>query len=367
MKVVEVKNSRDYKKFLDFPKKLYFDILKTTKFIMPLKLITRITIGSYKAKSKTLIIVEENGDVLARLGAKVHKYQGQIHLHIGFFECVPDRPDIAQAMFDYVHAKHPELEMTGPYGFRMEDPYMGLLIKGFEIEPSFMMAYNPDYYNDYFIDAGFKPVMDVLAYDVIGTTEMPDNMREKKDECEAKGFNIRYMNPKKMKQEVRTIAKIFNDSLSDNWGFEELIDEQVKEMYLMFKFFINPEVVAFTQKDGEDVGCLIMLPNFNPLIQKTKGGITPSLLWDILTKKKKIDSCRGYALGVKKKFHGNGLGSFLVWHSWYRSTRHAGFKKGEISWILSHNDSMNNLVGQMQGEPNKTYRIFNKKALTAKL
>ncbi len=330
---------------------------------MPLKIITKLTIANYNTPKKRLLLAIENGEVVGRLGLKVHSHAGETKLHIGFFECYPDKPEVAADLFNYAHNLFPNLEMVGPYCFRMEDPYMGLLVKGFEIEPSFMMGYNPDYYNDYFVNAGFEQVMDVLAYDVLGSTEMPENMRQRKDECEANGYSVRYMNPKKMKEEVRTIAKIFNDALSENWGFEELIDEQVKDMYLMFKFFVNPEVVAFATKDGEDVGCLIMLPNFNPLIKANKGSLSLKLIIDIFRKKKKIDSCRGYALGVKKKYHGEGLGSFLVWHSWYRSTRHAGYKRGEISWILKNNDSMNNLTLQMEGKPNKKYRIFSKAPL----
>jgi len=363
MEIVEVNTRALLKKFLNFPRTLYFDILKSDKFIMPLELVSKITIGSLKAKKKKLFLAIENGEILGRIAYKVHSNQGETKLNIGFFECVPDREDVANKLFTHVHAQQPHLDVIGPYNFRMEDPYMGVLIKGHDHDPYFMMGYNPLYYKDYFESAGFTGSMDVLTYDVDSTKPLPQEMRDRADQTQAAGFSLRTMNKRKMKQEVKVIAKIFNDALSENWGFEELIDEQISEMYLMFKFFINPELVLFATKDGEDVGCLILLPNFNPYIEKSNGKLTPSLLWNILTKKNKIDSARGYALGIKKDFHGQGLGNFLVCKGWELGSGKAGIKKGEVSWILSDNEGMNHLTLKMDGKPNKAYRIYTKAAI----
>ncbi len=363
MKIIQVDNRKDLNRFLDFPKKLYYDILKFENYVMPLKLISKITIGNYKSKNKHLLLAVENDEVLGTLGIKVHNHNGEDKLNFGFFECMPGREDVAKNLLDHAQSLYPHLEMIGPYSFRMEDPYMGVLVEGQDAESYFMMKYNPDYYKNYFENNGFERAMDVLAYDVLGSTKLPEEMKAKALACEQNGFELRVMNSKKMKSEVKVIARIFNDALSENWGFEELIQEQVNDMYLMFKFFINPNLVFFARKNGEDVGCLIMLPNFNPIVSEGRGSIGIKMIWNILTKKNKLDSARGYALGIKKDFHGQGLGSFLVWNAWDRCTNNAGIKKGEISWILSNNDGMNNLTHQMQGKPNKKFRVYSKKPI----
>src|SRR5690606_38353050 len=88
------------------------------------------------------------------------------------------------------------------------------------------------------------------------------------------GYKIRFVDKKNLREEARTIAKIFNDALSNNWGFEEFIDSQINEMVLMFKYFLDLRVIAIVHKDGKDIGCLIMIPNFNSMIKPSKGKLT---------------------------------------------------------------------------------------------
>src|SRR6185436_4963330 len=96
-----------------------------------------------------------------------------------------------------------------------------------------------------------------------------------KEAREKYGISIRTIDPKNLDKEARTIAGIFNDALSRNWGYEEFLEEKIKEMVTLFKVFIDYRVVLMAQKDGKDVGCLIMLPDYNPVIRDGHGKLTP--------------------------------------------------------------------------------------------
>ncbi len=356
IELIKVENNKAFSDFLNFPEKLYFHILKNTHYIMPLKLITKLSIGNFKKKTSiSLFMIKEKGEVKARLGLKLHK--GKVHF--GFFEAVPDRFDIVEKLFSHAFSLYKDHEFIGPYNFRMEDPYVGLMVEGHSTDPYFMMSYNPSYYKEYFEKLELHKVMDLLTYDVLGKTELPVEMKEKAIALQNQGYSLRALTHRSMKRDVKIIAGIFNDALSDNWGYEELTKNQIQDMYLMFKFFINPKLVVIASDEtGNEVGCLIMLPNFNKFLKNNKGRLTPSLLWNVLTKRKKIDSARGYALGIKKSHHGKGVGSYLIWHGWKRSVKIGGIKKGEISWILSNNEKMNSLTVKMKGKPNRKYRVY---------
>ena len=231
--------------------------------------------------------------------------------------------------------------------------------QGYDREPYFLMPYNPPYYDDYIRKAGFGLSMDLFTYQVVNTTGVGEVIDRNAEMARQQGVSVRTIDFKNLWTEARTIAAIFNDALSKNWGFEEFCDDQVKEMVQMFKLFIDPRFVALAQKDGKDVGCLIMLPNYNPLIKDSKGRITPKLVWRYLRRKKIVRHLRGYALGVLKDYHGYGIGSMLT-QEMFSLAEKAGLREGEISWILANNGPMNELTKAMGGRHNKVYRIYEK-------
>lgn len=363
MMIKRVLTKGDFNTFLKFPQKVYQQKdIHAEHYIMPLHIVTKMLIGDYKKDSTHLLLgLNDHNQVCARLGVKIHKHKDTMEIHFGFFEALKEQNQIVKALFDYARNLAPHSRIIGPYNFRMEDPYMGLLVEGFEYSPYFLMSYNPPYYQDYFDHViEMKKEMDVFAYNVHHQASLDAQMKEKALLCKEKGFEIRWMRKNKMKEDTRIIARIFNEALENNWGFEHLLENQVKEMYTLFKLFVNPDAVGFAMKDGQEVGCLIILPDFNHAIAHSQGRIGFKLIYEMLFRKYQQESCRGYALGLKKQYQGHGLGAFLMYNVWQRCTRELGFKRGEISWILSENKAMNKLTEQLESQVNKVYRIYSK-------
>ena len=359
MEIIEVQTKNELREFLDLPERIYPG--KYPRYVKPIDAFSKMLIGKVTSSKKHLLIARKNGKAVARVGVKVHSHGGETSLNWGFFECMEGHADATAALFDKAHNMYPNLTMRGPYQFRMEDPFIGTLVQGFESDPYFLMSYNPPYYGEYLEACGHYGVMDLNTYEVVSNAQLPKRMFERSKAAAEAGYTIRYLNPKRMRKDVKIISGIFNEALAGNWGFEEMPDSQINEMYMQFKLFINSEMVALAQKDGEDVACLILLPNFNPIIKEANGKITPKLIWDVLTKKNKLEWVRGYALGVKKAHHGSGVGSLLTTTMFDKGLNQLSVKGGEISWILGDNGSMNHLAEDMQGKVNKIYRIYDRK------
>jgi ribosomal protein S18 acetylase RimI-like enzyme len=278
-------------------------------------------------------------------------------------KCHPDFQDAAKALIDLAHSKHPNLEMMGPFQFRQEDPYVGVLVEGFDLNPSFMMSYNPPTYDGFLKAAGLTSAMDLYTYKLRGEEGVPPIIKENSIKARKElNLTMRTLDPKNLDAEARTIAGIFNEALRDNWGFEEFLDAQIREMVTMFKLFIDPRVVAFAQVDGKDVGCLIMLPDYNHIIKPSRGKLGPGLLMRYFSRKKTTNSVRGYALGVLKKYQGHGVGSALT-DEMFNIGAKIGYFDCEVSWVLANNSSMNELAKAMGGKKDKIYRIYSKPAL----
>ena len=358
MDIIEVKSSKEFKQFLEFPLAIYQD--KYPNYVAPLNLHLKMMIGNIKAPKKHLFYAKKGNEIVARCAFKVHKHNGKELLHFGFFECQEGHLDAAQSLIKKGHNLYPHLTMRGPFHFRMEDPYIGILVEGFEQESYFLMSYNPPYYGQYLEKCGLTKTMDLYTYELSTERPVDQLIVDNAEKARQNGYKIRFPNKKKLREEATSIARIFNDALSDNWGFEEFIKEQVDEMVLMFKYFLDLRVIAIVHKDGKDIGCLIMIPNFNSMIKPAKGKLSPSLIWRYLNRQKYTEGkLRGYALGVTKDHHGQGIGSLLV-DEMYKIGAQIGYNYAEISWVLANNGPMNELSRAMNGKQSKVYRIFDR-------
>ena len=362
MDITEVKTKSHLRRFLNLPRSIYNN---NNYYVAPLNVLIKSLIGNLNNPQKHLLIASKDNKDIARIAFKVHKYKLKTFLHFGFFECKEGHNDAVKQLISWGQNKYPHLPLKGPYHFTMEDPYIGVLVEGFEQMPYFLMSYNLPYYDSYLQNAGLKKAMDLLTYSITKDLQL-DSLKPQAQKAQDHGVTIRFVNAKQFDKEARIVAGIFNKALSSNWGFEEFQENQIREIVSIFKFVIDPRVVALAVKDGKEIGCLIMLPNYNPILKPHKGRITPLLLYKYLRRYKLFTSTRGYALGVLKEHHHKGIASLLT-TTMFEQAKRCGYATCEISWVLSNNDSMNSF-GQnlaITKKYNKIYRVYEAPALLA--
>lgn len=358
IEIVEVVNKKQLKQFIQLPRKLYPE--ETSLYVMPLEAHVSMMMGKMGTPQKHFLLALKNGAPVARLGLKVHSVEGHTRLHFGFFECDINEQEACTLLFQKAQSMYPHLEMMGPFNFRQEDPYVGVLVEGFQFEPYFMMTYNHPEYDQMLKKAGMEKAMDLFTYTMEKKKGLPPAIAENDVNARKElKLTFRSLNPKKLREEAFTIAGIFNEALRDNWGFEEFLESQIDEMVMMLKFFIDPRIVVFAMVDGKEIGCLIMIPNYNHLIKPCNGKLGLGLIARYLNRYKTTDTFRGYALGVLKKYHGHGIGSSLV-AEMFRVCAPLPYEYCEVSWVLANNGPMNELSKAMGGLQNKVYRIYKK-------
>ena len=227
LEIVEVTTSKQLREFLTLPQFIYTD--PNSRYVMPLEMHMKMMMGKLGTPHKHFWLAYANGKPVARLGAKVHKTGEHERLHFGFFECQEAYPESDKLLIEKAHSLYPQLEMMGPFHFRQEDTYVGVLVQGFEYDPYFMMPYNSPAYDGMLKSAGLNGVMDLFTYDMTKTETTPELIQNHAAKVRSEGYTTRALDPKKLKQEARIIARIFNEALSNNWGFEEFLDDQVNE------------------------------------------------------------------------------------------------------------------------------------------
>mgnify|MGYP001190399853 FL=1 len=318
------------------------------------RLWTWFSMGRLDEPGKAFYVVYRDGQPRARAGFKVHRVKDQEYLHFGFFEALPDSQPEVMALIERGHQLAPHLPMRGPYHFLQEDPFTGLLVKGFELKPTFFMSYNPPYYESLLEAAGLSKIMDLNSYQYTPQTARPQLMEGRARRAREKGITTEDLQGGKLVDKVRLIADIFNESLAENWGFEPIEGAQFQMFLLLARLVLLREGVLLARKDGEPIGCLIMLPNLNPVLESRYPWQALYRYW---TRKKWIRSFRGYALGVRPAYRADEVAPALVEHL-SRLGRQYGWDEVEVSWVVENNRPMNALALALGGQCGKVYRIL---------
>lgn len=325
-----------------------------------LNLLEWILIGNPAGAEKAFYMVYRDGQPVARAGFKVHRARDYEALHFGFFEALPGTEAEVRALMDEGQKLAPHLPIRGPHQFALEDPYTGLLVDGFDLPPQFLMSYNPPYYRELLTSAGLQKVMDLVTYQITPETVRYTLVNRSAQRARERGIEVRHQ-PGGLRARVRTIVDVFNSALANNWGFERIEGELFEQFVLFAGLFLKSEHVYFAVREGQTLGCLVVLPNYNPMLERSGGRFNWKLLSSYFKRDSWVDSYRGYALGVIPEARADMVTSALI-NAILEAGKNHPWKEIELSWILESNEPMRALARALGGQPSKSYRILERPA-----
>lgn len=349
--IVEVCRARDVRRFLALPHAIHRAY--PSRWVSPLHVHLRAMMGDVGGDDRRFLLALKGDDVVARIGVKRHRET----LAFGFFECMPGCEGAVRQMAEAAHAFAPHLPMRGPFHFTLEDPYSGVLVEGFEDDPFFLLSHNPPWYAAALEGAGFAPLKDLHTYAIDRDAVRYDKMASRAARARERGIEVRVMDRWHVRREVRSIADIFEDALAGNWGFEPFDARTLGELELMARFVPERWGVVIAHRGGVDVGCMIIIPNFNEILADAAGRLSGRVVWRYLQRHRHISSYRGFALGVRRDQQSAEVAAALVHHLTGLGQVHA-WERFELGWVVADNLRMAGLALAMGARRNKVYRIF---------
>ena len=185
----------------------------------------------------------------------------------GFFECRDDQ-EAADALFDACRAwlaAQGIHKLRGPTNPSLN--YMvGLLVDGFDSPPTFMMTYNPPYYERLLENYGFRKAQDLYAF--WGHISMLPNIAERlRPICdkiiERYNARIRPLDKSRFREDVKMFLSLYNRSLTNTWGFVPMSEPEMEHLANGLQHLIVPELAVAVEVDGRVVAprlaCLISI------------------------------------------------------------------------------------------------------------
>ena len=365
--VLPVASRREKRQFLELPWKLYRG---DGNWIPPIRLDEEELVG-YRAhpfherNQVQTFLALRNGEVQGRIAAIVNEAHNEFHGErrgfFGFFECVNDQ-ETAAALFDAVKqwlAERGISRVRGPANPSVNYT-IGTLVEGFESPPTFMMTYNPPYYPQLIENCGFVKAQDLFAY--YAYRDMLPKLRNKlkplyDQVIERYGVHVRSLDRSRFLEDVTTFLEIYNRSMVKMWNYCPLSDSEVRHIAKSLRWLIVPELTAFAELDGNLVGVILAMLDYNPRIRQIGGRLFPFGFVRLLWNRRRIKRMRMVSANVIPAYQLMGIGLALL-GAMVPKCRDWGLQEAEFSWVAESNDLSRGSLEKGGAQRLKTYRVY---------
>lgn len=368
IRILEAASKSDINNFIKFPLELY----KNDPFYAPQLMRDLKSLFSDKnpffRHATIKFFLAFNNDILAgRIASIINPAHIEYHKEkagfFGFFECV-DNAEVSNALLGRVHdeLKKSGMEiMRGPMNFSTNEE-CGFLFEGFDTPPMLMTPYNPSRYNELMEAFGLSKAKDLNAYIYHVREALPDKVLRVAALAEKKGVTVRRVEKKDFMRGMEAFREVYNSAWKDNWGFIPISAEELRYSAVQLKPIAVPDLTLIAEKNGEPVGFLGMVPDYNVVLRHMMGRITPVTLAKALYYSRRIKNVRLLLLGIKEEYRNRGIEAALF------KAGFAGLKKGnyqqvEFSWILEDNLNMIRIIDMIGGTFYKKFRLYEKPIL----
>lgn len=358
----EVTTKKDLRRFVYFVKSLYAD---DPHYVFPLfsVLMKELRAEVLQKKTYKALLVFEDFEVKGRIlytFSTSKNHQGEV-CFFSLFDAIDDVV-VAKQMFDYIENDMISKGVSyieGAYTPYDPDTRRGILVQGFDIDPTLFTSYNYEYYGKLLEACGYIKAYDTysLSADESPTTDRVMNLAQlyfhKRHDVRIDSLNL-----KKLDKDLSDIHHVFEIASTElNYQNPPSLDV-IRKVAKNLRFFIEPQYIKIAREPDteEAVGFCVVLPDYNQVFKRTRGKIRPLMM---LLGKKKITKTRGIMQYVVPKYQNTGLiGS--MFHSVYKNFKKNGITEFEAGTIMEDNVKSISMFNKFGGKIIKTYRIYGK-------
>jgi len=160
--------------------------------------------------------------------------------------------------------------------------------------------------------------------------------------------------------EVRLIAKIYNESWAQNWGFMPITDEEADAIADTLRLIIDPGLCRFAYIDGKPAAVMGVIPDPNYALRprwRWYGDSDLVRVARLLLMRRRIPRLRGMFFGIKPEFRILGIPALLAAEiADYLLQKH--YFSCDASLLLEDNESILKVVEVFGGKYYKRWRIY---------
>jgi hypothetical protein len=303
---------------------------------------------------------------------KYNELHREKNARFNFLEAWDDREVIETLMHhveEWARIKGME-KLVGPLGFSDKDP-QGYLIEGFHQPVVIASHCNYEFMVSHMERLGFTKEIDLVVYHIKIPEKTPPLYEKIAERAVRNNPDIRlleFTRRKDLKQWVRPIFTLVNETFKDIYGFMPFTLEEMDDFANRYLLIMNPRFIKVLVNDrGEVVAFIIGMPDISKGIKKSGGYLLPIGILQILIAGRSTRQLNLLLGAIHPNYQNRGLDT-IMGVAMLESAR-----KGRLHHIDSHLEMESNKkvraeMEYMGGKVYKTYRVFGKpvKALKQK-
>ncbi len=372
VQIVDVRSRSELKDWVTLPNRLYAGDPRYVPQLIrdEMEFFTPSKNPSFQVGQARLLSARRDGRTVGRVCGIIHRLEAEKLGHrrgrFGWFECADDA-EAAAALLGELERWFRESgcsEMTGPHGFTDLDPE-GMLVEGFEAQPTIAGSYNPSYYPALVEALGFAKEADYIETRFEVPREVPAlfQMMEKKAVPAAHAEGLRLVDGL-TKSSIRQYAPQFWEALeaafAHLYGVTPLTDAQKAFYQKKYFGFIDPRFVQLTVDGaGRLQGFFFGLPSLSGAFQRAGGRLLPAGFYHILRAFKRFDTIDFYFAGVHPDANPKKILPLMILGMW-RSVKATGVRYIETNRELETNTAIVNIWSRWGVVNRRRTRIFRK-------
>ena len=365
--IKEISTKKELKEFVKFPDRLY----SGNKYYVPTIHIKEVQTLSFDknpafefCRAKYWLAIK-NGNVIGRVAGIINNRYNEKHnikyARFGWLDFIDDR-DVLKLLMQTVEkwAINEKMEnIHGPLGFSSFDP-SGILVEGFNEQPTSFAHYNFPYYSKLIENLGYKKDIDWLEYNI----KVPESIPEKYVKT-AKLIKERYElhsaelnNKKDLLKYSDEVFQLLNLEYSHLYAFSELTKKQIEELKKQFISILRLKYVSIVINSyNKVVGFGICMPSLSKALQKSKGRFFPFGFLRILYALQKNDTLETLLIAIHKGYRNKGVNA-IIFNDIGNAIMKNGITKIKSTRELENNFRVNNLWNKLENRQNKRVRCY---------
>ena len=306
---------------------------------------------------KALVVLSEDhivGRLVARLSPALRDDQGAPYGMIGFFEALGWYDEAVRDLFTAAVSWLRDSgagAIVGPMDGDTWHRYR-LNVGPFDEPPFLLEPYNPPYYEPMWTANGFVP-LERYSSKRVDPAAVVVHLDEKRRTAEAAGYRLRALEPKRFRQELRTIYELSRRIFSRNFLYTEIAEDEFYRIYAGARGLIDADLVWFAQSpSGEDVGFLFAYPNRFRAVAAMRGerGLLARLRF--LRHRNEADAVNFKTLGVLPEHRRAGV-AVALFHEGHRQAMEKGYLFANHCLFREGNPS-----GELDGGAGRVIRTY---------
>lgn len=254
--------------------------------------------------------------------------------------------------------------MDGPINFGEKERFWGLLVEGFERHPTYLMNYNPPYYQQLFENYGFRTFYNQYVYNV-STNVILHPIFDKKYErlVTTQGYSFEHLKLKNLNKYGDDFMTIYNKSWEGTHKFfKPMTREQALQMFSKMKDIVDEELVWFAYHNGEPVSFLVSIPELNQVLRYLDGKLN---LWG---KARflyyrwcgKLRTIHGLVFGTIPGYRNRGVESALIISLKNTVNNKNWYQDMYMNWLGDFNPKMINIIESLGSKKSFTLVTYRK-------